>query len=92
MTREGSDGSARDVFRSLRSRGMPSFGVAPGMSAAHDARVSGARMRLGILGSGKGSNFVAIADAIRAGRVEAEVALVLSDVADAGIQIGRAHV
>jgi phosphoribosylglycinamide formyltransferase-1 len=55
------------------------------MSAAHDARVSGARLRLGILGSGKGSNFVAIADAIRAGRVEAEVALVLSDVADAGI-------
>jgi phosphoribosylglycinamide formyltransferase-1 len=42
-------------------------------------------MRLGVLGSGKGSNFVAIADAIAAGRVPAEVALVASDVPDAGI-------
>jgi phosphoribosylglycinamide formyltransferase 1 len=41
--------------------------------------------RIGVLGSGKGSNFVAIADAIRAGAVPAEVALVLSDVAEAGI-------
>ncbi len=38
-----------------------------------------------MLGSGKGSNFVAIADAIAAGRVPAEIALVLSDVASAGI-------
>lgn len=41
--------------------------------------------RIGVLGSGKGSNFAAIADAIAAGRVPAEVAIVLSDVADAGI-------
>ena len=41
--------------------------------------------RLGILGSGKGSNMVAIAEAIRAGQVQAEIAVVLSDVADAGI-------
>jgi len=41
--------------------------------------------RLGVLGSGKGSNFVAIADAIAAGRVPAQVALVISDVPDAGI-------
>lgn len=41
--------------------------------------------RLGVLGSGKGSNFVAIADAITAGQVPAEVALVLSDVEGAGI-------
>lgn len=40
---------------------------------------------MGVLGSGKGSNFVAIADAIAAGKCPAEVALVLSDVADAGI-------
>ncbi len=39
--------------------------------------------RLGVLGSGKGSNFVAIADACRAGQVPAEPALVLSDVPDA---------
>lgn len=38
-----------------------------------------------MLGSGKGSNFVAIADAIAAGKVPAEVALVLSDVESAGI-------
>jgi phosphoribosylglycinamide formyltransferase-1 len=41
--------------------------------------------RLGVLGSGKGSNFVAIADAIAAGKVPAHVALVLSDVENAGI-------
>ncbi|MGH7951514.1 MAG: phosphoribosylglycinamide formyltransferase [Limisphaerales bacterium] len=41
--------------------------------------------RLGILGSGKGSNFVAIADAVAAGKIPAEVAIVLSDVESAGI-------
>jgi phosphoribosylglycinamide formyltransferase 1 len=43
------------------------------------------KFRIGVLGSGKGSNFVAIADACRTGVVPAEVALVLSDVAEAGI-------
>ena len=43
------------------------------------------KFRLGVLGSGKGSNFVAIADAIAAGKIPAEVALVLSDVESAGI-------
>jgi phosphoribosylglycinamide formyltransferase-1 len=42
-------------------------------------------LRLGVLGSGKGSNFVAIAEAIAAGQLPAEVALVISDVEDAGI-------
>ena len=41
--------------------------------------------RIGVLGSGKGSNFVAIADAIAADRVPAEIAIVLSDVETAGI-------
>jgi len=41
--------------------------------------------RLGVLGSGKGSNFVAIADAVAAGKVPAQIAIVLSDVAEAGI-------
>lgn len=41
--------------------------------------------RIGVLGSGKGSNFVAVAEACRAGTVPAEVALVLSDLAEAGI-------
>jgi phosphoribosylglycinamide formyltransferase-1 len=43
------------------------------------------KFRLGVLGSGKGSNFVAIADAVAAGRIPAEVAVVLSDVESAGI-------
>jgi phosphoribosylglycinamide formyltransferase-1 len=41
--------------------------------------------RIGVLGSGKGSNFVAIADAISRGDVPAEVAIVISDVENAGI-------
>jgi phosphoribosylglycinamide formyltransferase-1 len=41
--------------------------------------------RIGVLGSGKGSNFVAIADAIAAGQIPAEIAVVLSDVENAGI-------
>ena len=51
-----------------------------------NSSVSGEKkFRLGVLGSGKGSNFVAIADAIARGEVPAEVALVLSDVETAGI-------
>ena len=41
--------------------------------------------RLGVLGSGRGSNYVAIADAIAAGKLPAEVAIVLSDVESTGI-------
>jgi len=41
--------------------------------------------RLGILGSGKGSNFAAIADAVAAAKIPAEIAAVLSDVESAGI-------
>ncbi|MBU6408883.1 MAG: phosphoribosylglycinamide formyltransferase [Verrucomicrobia bacterium] len=36
--------------------------------------------KLGVLGSGKGSNFIAIADAAAAGRIPAQIAIVLSDV------------
>jgi phosphoribosylglycinamide formyltransferase-1 len=43
------------------------------------------KFRLGVLGSGKGSNFVAIAEACAVGKIPAEVALVLSDVESAGI-------
>jgi phosphoribosylglycinamide formyltransferase-1 len=46
---------------------------------------SGKSFRLGVLGSGKGSNFVAIADAIAAGKIPAAIAIVLSDVEGAGI-------
>ena len=48
-------------------------------------RETNAPFRLGILGSGKGSNLVAIADACIAGQVPAEVGIVISDVAEAGI-------
>jgi phosphoribosylglycinamide formyltransferase-1 len=43
------------------------------------------QFRLGVLGSGKGSNFAAIADAVAAGKIPAQVALVVSDVETAGI-------
>lgn len=46
---------------------------------------SGKPFRLGVLGSGQGSNFVAIANAIAVGQVPAEIALVVSDVESAGI-------
>jgi len=46
---------------------------------------AGQTFRLGVLGSGKGSNFVAIAEAIAVGAVPATVALVLSDAETAGI-------
>jgi len=41
--------------------------------------------RLGILGSGKGSNFAAIADAVQRKVLPVEIATVLSDVENAGI-------
>lgn len=41
--------------------------------------------RIGVLGSGKGSNFVALAQAQASGCLPAQLALVLSDVAQAGI-------
>jgi phosphoribosylglycinamide formyltransferase-1 len=41
--------------------------------------------RIGVLGSGKGSNFVALADAIAARQIPAAIALVLSDVESAGV-------
>lgn len=47
--------------------------------------LSSSPLRLGVLGSGKGSNFAALADAIATGGVPARVVLVASDVAGAGI-------
>jgi phosphoribosylglycinamide formyltransferase-1 len=49
-----------------------------------------ANNRLGILLSGRGSNFLAIADSIAAGRLDAEIAVVISNRADApGIAAAR---
>jgi len=48
--------------------------------------VTGERgFRVGVLGSGKGSNLVAIAQACQTGTVQAALAVVLSDVEEAGI-------
>lgn len=47
-------------------------------------------LRLGVLGSGRGSNFVALAEAIRQGEVPAEIVLVASDLKDAAI-LGHAR-
>jgi phosphoribosylglycinamide formyltransferase-1 len=78
-------------FSLVKARFVPTFetggtGV-PGFEFG-ESTVSG-RMnkvfRLGVLGSGKGSNFGAIADACASGEIPASVSLVLSDVADAGI-------
>ena len=44
-----------------------------------------AKLKLGVMGSGKGSNFRAITDAIAAGKLDAEVRIVVSDVESAGI-------
>ena len=55
-------------------------------SRLYQKRVSNdSTFRLAVLGSGNGSNFAAVADACAAGTIPAQVALVLSDVADAGI-------
>jgi phosphoribosylglycinamide formyltransferase-1 len=43
------------------------------------------KLRLGVLGSGKGSNFLAIHKAIQAGLLDARVVIVCSDVRDSGI-------
>jgi len=60
-----------------------------GRSTSHTlAALRGERtgpVRLAVLGSGKGSNFEAIADAIHAGRLDARIQLVLSDVPEAPI-------
>ena len=46
-----------------------------------------APLRIAVLGSGEGSNFQAIQDAITAGTLKAEIACVISDVADSGIML-----
>ena len=50
------------------------------------------RVRIGVLVSGRGSNFQAILDASAAGRLSADVVVVLSDVADAyALERARRH-
>jgi phosphoribosylglycinamide formyltransferase 1 len=50
------------------------------------------RPKLGILLSGRGSNFLAIADSVAAGRIDADIAVVISNRASApGIEAARAR-
>jgi phosphoribosylglycinamide formyltransferase-1 len=49
------------------------------------AKKNSSPLRLGVLGSGKGSNFRAIADAIENGSLDAETRIVISDNENAGI-------
>jgi len=53
----------------------------PGVSFARESHMP----RFGVLGSGKGSNFRALAEAFRAGTLACEPTIVLSDVETAGI-------
>jgi len=48
------------------------------------------KMKVGVLASGRGSNLAAIVDAARSGSLDAEVAVVLSDVPDSAA-LGRAR-
>jgi len=43
------------------------------------------RLRIAVLGSGRGTNFQAIAEAVARGKLDAEIRMVISDVEDAGI-------
>lgn len=45
----------------------------------------GARPKLAVLASGRGSNFVALADAVERGDLSADIAVVIADVADAPV-------
>jgi len=50
------------------------------------------KIRLGVLASGRGSNLQAIIDNIEAGRLDAEIAVVISDVSDAqALERARKH-
>lgn len=51
-----------------------------------DGGARGRRLRLGVLGSGEGTNFEAICEAIDRGDLDAELAIVITDVADSRIR------
>ena len=55
------------------------------MSGATASTGRAPKLKIGVLGSGKGSNFAAIARAIDAGELDAEVRIVISDIETAGI-------
>jgi phosphoribosylglycinamide formyltransferase 1 len=70
------------VRRPRRRRSYNQFETNPPL--CYSIAVNGS-FRLGVLGSGKGSNFVAIAEAVATGKIPAQIAVVLSDVETADI-------
>jgi phosphoribosylglycinamide formyltransferase-1 len=87
LKRVGSAPSDREKIRAAwEGRALRGAGLRRRRRCRYEVAVNGGgRFRLGVLGSGKGSNLVALAEACAAGQVPAEIAVVLSDVADAGI-------
>jgi phosphoribosylglycinamide formyltransferase 1 len=63
----------------------PIYGKKNFATCENDPMAGTHMFRLGVLGSGKGSNFAAIAQAVANGTLPAEIALVLSDVEHSGI-------
>jgi phosphoribosylglycinamide formyltransferase-1 len=51
----------------------------------HDPPAMDGKLRIGVLGSGRGSNFRSILEAVQSGRLPAEIAVVIADQPDAGI-------
>ncbi len=80
------DRSGEHICASIQHLPYPFLLVTSPSSVTKAALIMGREpFRLGILGSGKGSNLVAIGDACADGRLPAKVVLVLADVPDAGI-------
>ena len=81
--------SAAKLLRCAPFDLKPAFALALLSGLKEERRVNfEKKLRVGVLGSGKGSNCMAIADACLEGQIAAEVVLVISDVADAGILKG----
>ena len=81
----------REALTSVRAE-IKILPLVPGRSTTRTLnRLSGKteekdrRLTLGVLGSGTGSNFLAILTAIKKGELDAEVAVAISDVKDSGI-------
>ncbi|MES2705366.1 MAG: phosphoribosylglycinamide formyltransferase [Verrucomicrobiota bacterium] len=69
----------RSTTATLARMALPENPAAPDSSTAPAVEPVRRRPRLGVLGSGEGSNFGVLLKAIDAGQLDAEVALVLSD-------------
>ncbi len=69
----------------LQPGGLFCLSDAPLFTNLFDMNTSAPPLKIAVLGSGSGSNMQSVLDAIRAGNLNAEMKLVLSDVADAGI-------